>query len=88
MKKYLRSNSKSIDTEYAGATIRLRGKPLADQQKGDEWMDDTKKKALLEAFEKMLDADLIDLDSIRLTFKAPKGIKQGKEPREADQQED
>ena len=51
-------------------------------------MDNTKKKALLEAFEKMLDADLIDLDSIRLTFKAPKGIKQGKEPREADQQED
>ena len=50
-------------------------------------MDDTKKKALLEAFEKMLDADLIDLDSIRLTFKAPKGTKQG-EPREADQQED
>lgn len=51
-------------------------------------MDDTKKKALLEAFRLMLDADLIDLDSIRLTFKAPKDTKQGKEPREADQQED
>ena len=51
-------------------------------------MEKDKIEALLKAFRILLEAELIDLDSIRPVFKAPKDRKQGEEPRESDQSEE